>query len=286
MNAPLAILLLLAAAGCSKFDLLDAAVPRSGYARTSDVAYGPLERQDARRLPADRRGRAGGRRRVLLRRQLAGGPQGGLPLRRPGADRPRVRGRAAGLPAVPGRRVPGVRRGRGAGRAVDARASRGRRRAVPDGPLGRGAHSRHAAGARRMLPAGGRDWGRTMVTGGGGAGRAVRLPADRRGPRRLRPGRGSRPRRRRRSRSASPTPTTRRCCWSRGWPTTRSSRSTPGGWRTGCTRPAGRPRPCSTRTAATSALVLALAWPFRGYAPVLDDVTKPSSAATGRDKTR
>ena len=45
MNARLAVLLLLAAAGCSKFDLLDAVVPRSGYARTSDVAYGPLERQ-------------------------------------------------------------------------------------------------------------------------------------------------------------------------------------------------------------------------------------------------
>lgn len=32
-------------AGCSRFDLLNAAVPRCGYVKTSDVAYGPRPRQ-------------------------------------------------------------------------------------------------------------------------------------------------------------------------------------------------------------------------------------------------
>ena len=39
------LLLCLVLGGCSKFDLLNAAVPRGGYALDRDVAYGPLPRQ-------------------------------------------------------------------------------------------------------------------------------------------------------------------------------------------------------------------------------------------------
>jgi acetyl esterase/lipase len=38
-------LLFVAAAGCTKFDLLNATIPPCGYSRTADVAYGPSRRQ-------------------------------------------------------------------------------------------------------------------------------------------------------------------------------------------------------------------------------------------------
>ena len=43
----LALLIPLAAAGCSRFDLLNAAVPPFGYTRTTGLSYGPLPEQKA-----------------------------------------------------------------------------------------------------------------------------------------------------------------------------------------------------------------------------------------------
>ena len=107
------VALTLLADGCTKYQLLNATVPYTGYTRTSDIAYAALPRQTldvyrprGAKIPAAIVV-------FLLWRELARRGKERVSVRRAGARLAWVYRRAAGLSALSAGDVPGVRRGRG-----------------------------------------------------------------------------------------------------------------------------------------------------------------------------